>query len=60
MKTEKSEKNNGEEIIDTKKRVTIYPTKECKHLKEGKPVKVGYKLAERLIKQGKATDKPAK
>lgn len=46
-----------EEVIDTKKRVTVIPTDKCKFLETGKPVSVSEKVAERWLKNGKA--KPA-
>ena len=47
------------EIIDTKQRVTVYATAKNKHVKTGKEMLVHPKIAEKLIKNGMATDKKA-
>ena len=55
MAKEVKKTEEGEVIINTKTRVTVYATDKSRFHKAGKPIVCAEKVAERLVKNGKAT-----
>lgn len=53
------EEKKGEVIIDPKARVKVYATDKSSYHTKNEPMYVGKQLAEKLIKQGKASATPA-
>lgn len=52
------EEKKGETIINPKERVKLYATDKASYHTKDEPMYVGKQLAEKLIKQGKASATP--